>query len=144
MTDWPERAITLTEERNHSFCFTLTADGTQSRRSSQLEDFFPLIEQASIAWVDVKVEDFEKEILEAGLKFGYSDLMIKQLLTRLGDGTRFLGSYEDYNNQMGLLLPAINVRGADITIYPVIILLKRNLLMTIRSNQTHVFRNLHR
>ena len=144
MTEWQERVTTLTEEKNHSFCFTLTADGTQSRRSNRLEDFFPLIEQASIAWADVKVEDFDKEILEAGLKFGYSDLMIKQLLTRLGDGTRFLGSYEDYNNQMGLLLPAINVKGADITIYPVIILLKRNLVVTIRSHQTHVFRNLHR
>ncbi len=144
MADWQERANTISEEKNNSFCFTLTAKGTQSRRSSNFEDFFPLIDQASIAWADIKVDDFEKEIVGIGIKFGYSELLIKQLLTRLGDGTRFLGAYEDHDTEMGLLLPAISVKGPDITINPVLILLKQNVIVTIRSSKTHVFRNLHR
>jgi len=144
VTNWQEKANTPSDEKNQSLCFTLSAGGTQSTRSSHLEDFFPLIEQASIAWTDIKVDDFEKEIVETGMKFGYSELLIKQLLTRLGDGTRFLGGYEDYDTEMGLLLPAISAKGSDITINPVVLLLKQNVIVTIRSNKTHVFRNLHR
>lgn len=144
MTDSQDRVGTLSEEKNLSFCFTLARSGTQSKRSSHLEDFFPLIEQASIAWVDIKVDDFEKETIETGAKVGFSELLIKQLLTRLGDGTRFQGGYEDYDTELGLLLPAISVKGFDITVYPVLMLLKKNLIVTIRSNKTHVFRNLHR
>jgi magnesium transporter len=144
MADLQDRIGTLSEEKNLSFCFTLTRSGTQSKRSSHLEDFFPLIEQASIAWVDIKLDDFEKEVVDAGTKFGFSGLLIKQLLTRLGDGTRFQGGYEDYDTEMGLLLPAIIVKGFDITINPILILLKDKLVVTIRSSETHVYRNFHR
>ena len=144
MTDLQDRVDTLSEERKLSFVFTLTRSGTQSKRSRHLEDLFPLTEQASIAWLDIKVDDFEKEAVEKGTKVGYSELLIQQLLTRLGDGTRFQGSYEDYNTEMGLLLPAISVKGFDITINPVLMLLKKNIIVTIRSNKTHVYRNLHR
>ena len=144
MTDWQDRVGTLSEEKDLNFCFTLARSGTVSKRSSHLEDFFPLIEHASIAWLDVKVGDFEKEVVETGVKVGFSELLIKQLLTRLGDGTRFQGGYEDYNTEMGLLLPAISVKGFDITINPVLMLLKKNLILTIRSKETHVYRNLHR
>jgi magnesium transporter len=144
MTDSQDKVGILSEEKNLSFCFTLTRSGTQSKRSSRVEDFFPLIDQASIAWIDIKVEDYENETVEKGIKVGFSELLIKQLLTRLGDGTRFQGGYEDYDTEMGLLLPAISVKGLDITINPVLMLLKKNLIATIRSNKTHVYRNLHR
>ena len=144
MTYLQDKVGTPSEEKNLSFCFTLTRSGTQSKRSSHLEDFLPLIEQASIAWVDIKVDDFEKEIIETGIKVGFSESLIKQLLTRLADNARFRGGYEDYNTEMGLLLPAISVKGLDITINPILMLLKKNLLVTIRSSKTHVFRNLHR
>jgi magnesium transporter len=144
MADLQDKTGTLSEEKNFSFCFTLTSGGTQSKRSRNFEDFIPLMEQASIAWVDVKLDDFEKEAVETGVKFGFSELLIKQLLTRLGDGTRFQGGYEDYDTEMGLLLPAISAKSFDITINPVLMLLKKNLITTIRSNKTHVYRNLHR
>ena len=144
ITNFPEKVDTLSEEKKLSFCFTLTGTGTQSKRSSNIEDLLPLTEQASIAWLDIKLDDFEKEAMEKGVKVGFSELLIQQLLIRLGDGTRFQGGYEDYDKEMGVLLPAISVKGLDITVYPVLMLLKKNLVVTIRSNKTHVFRNLHR
>jgi len=144
MAGWQDRVNTQSEEKNLRFCVTRTRSGTQSRRSSHLDDFFPSIKQASIAWVDIKVDDFEKEIIETGIKVGFSELLIRQLLTRLTDKERFKGGYEDYDTEMGILLPAIRVKGFEITINPVLILLKKNLIVTIRSNETHVFHNLHR
>lgn len=144
MVDLQQTVATPSEEKNLSLCFTLTKNATQSKRSSHLEDFFPLIENASIAWVDIKLGDFEKETLAAGVKFGFSEMLMKQLLTRLGDRARFQGGYVDYDTEMGLLLPAIIVKGFDITINPILLLLKDKLVVTIRSSETHVYRNFHR
>jgi magnesium transporter len=144
MTNWQDRAGNLLEEKNLNFCVTLARSGTQSKRSSHFEDFFPLIEQASVAWVDIKLGDFEKETIDAGIKFGFSELLIRQLLARSADRVRFQGGYEDYDAEMGVLLPSIVVKGFDITINPVLMLLKKGLILTIRSSETHVFRNFHR
>jgi magnesium transporter len=144
MTDLQHTVGAPSEDKNLSFCFALKRNATLSKRSSRLEDFFPLVEHASVAWVDIKLGDFKRETIDAGVKFGFSELLIKQLLTRLGDGTRFQGGYEDYDTEMGVLLPAIIVKGFDITINPVLILLKEKLVVTIRSSETHVYRNFHR
>ncbi len=144
MTELRNGIGTLSEERDPNFCVTLAQSGIQSKRSSQPEDFFPLIENATIAWLDIKVDDFEKEAMQTGMKVGFSELLIRQLLTRLGDGTRFQGGYEDYDTEMGVLLPQINVKNLDITINPLLMLLKKNLILTIRSSKTHVFHNIHR
>ncbi len=144
MADLQNVDRTLMEEKNLSFYFSLTKNGTQSKRSTHFEDFFPLMENASIAWIDVKIDDFEKEAVETGTKFGFSELMTKQLMDRLGDGARFQGGYEDFDTEMGVLLPAIRVKGFDITINPLLMLLKKGLIVTVRSNKTHVFHNIHR
>lgn len=69
-----------------------------------------------------KVDDFEKEIMETGAKVGFSESLIKQLLTRSTDRADFQGGYEDYDTERGLLRPAISAKGFDITINPVLIL----------------------
>jgi magnesium transporter len=144
MTESQSKFVAPFEEIKDGRCFALTESTTESKHSNLLEDFFPLIEHASIAWVDIKLDDFEKQAKETGVKFGFSELLIKQLLTRLGDGPHFQGGYEDFDVEMGVLLPAIVVKGFDIAINPILILLKNRLIVTIRSNVTHVFRNFHR
>jgi Mg2+ and Co2+ transporter CorA len=144
MTELKSKFVSLSEEIKDGRCFILTKSATESKHSNRLEDFFPSIEKASIAWVDIKLDDFEKQAKDIGVKFGFSELLIKQLLTRLGDGQHFQGGYEDFDIEMGVLLPAIIVKDFDITINQILILLKNRLVVTIRSNVTHVFRNFHR
>jgi hypothetical protein len=107
---------TLSEEKNLSFCFTLTKSGTQSKRSSHLEDFFPLIEQASFSWVDIKVDDVHQEAIEIATQFGFLEEMVKQLLVRSTEEMHFLGGYQDFDIEIGLLFPVIRVEGFTIEI----------------------------
>ena len=144
MAELQDKVDTLSEEKNLSYCVTFSESGTQSKRSSHLEDFFPLIERSSIAWVDIKVEDLKKEVIEIAAKFGFSQEMVKQLLARSTDGRRFQGGYQDFDTEMGLLFPAIRVKGFDVTINPLFILLKKGLILTIRNREVHIFHNLHR
>ncbi len=144
MTELRNREEPLAEEKIPSLCFTLEGSSAHSKRSSRIEDFFPLMDRASVSWVDIKVSDFEKETIDNAVKVGFSESLTKQLLTRLGDRARFQGGYEDYDTEMGILIPSIVVKGFAITVNPVLMLLRKNLLVTIRSKETHVFRNLHR
>lgn len=139
-----DRVDTLSEEKNLSYCIALSESGTQSKRFRYHEEFLPLIEQSSIAWVDIKVEDLQKEAIEITTKFGFSQEMVKQLLTRSTDGRRFQGGYQDFDTEMGLLFPIIRIEGFNVTINPLIILFKKSLILTIRSRETHIFHNLHR
>ena len=144
MSELQKRVDTLSEERNLCFCVTLSESGTQRNRSSHLEDFFPLIDQASIAWVDIKVDNFQKEALETATKIGFSQEIVKQLLTRYTGGLGFQSGYEDFDTEMGLLFPAIRVKGFDVTINPLLILLKKGLILTIHSYETQIFPHLLR
>ena len=101
----------LSKEQPLCFCATLSGRGTQSKRSNHLEEFFPLIRKASLTWVDIKVDDFEKDAVETSTKMGFSELLVTQLLTRLADRGRFQGGYEDFDTEMGLLFPEISMEG---------------------------------
>lgn len=144
MVDLQDKVGTQSEEKNSGFCVTLARSGTRIKRSSNLEDFFPLMKQSSIAWVDIKVDDFEKEAVEMATKVGFSELLLKQLLTRLEERVHFKGGYEDFDTEMGVLFPAVSVKGFDITVNPLFILVKKGLVLTMRSRETHIFRNVHR
>ena len=120
------------------FCATLSKSGTQSMRSDDLEDFFPLIKQASIAWVDCIVDDVEKDVVQVATKFSFSELLATRLLKNARSG------YEDYDTEMGILLPAIYVKGFNVTIHPLLILLKKNLILSIHTRETKRFFHIRR
>lgn len=129
------------EEGNLNFCVTFTKDATQSKLSKYLEDFSPLVEQASVAWVDANVENFNKEAVEAATKFGFSDRLVRRLLRNLTGHTSMRGGYEDFDTEIGLLIPAIQVKVSDVMLEPLLILMKKNLILTVHSrNATPLFR----
>lgn len=120
------------------FCATLSKSGTQSMRSDDLEDFFPLIKQASIAWVDCIVDDVEKDAVQVAAKFSFSELLVTRLLKNVRSG------YEDYDTEMGLLLSAIYVKNFDVSIRPLLILLRKDLILSIHTSETKRFFHIRR
>jgi len=118
------------------FYASLRRNKTQCIRSEYLEDLEPFISNAKhteVAWVDYIVDDFPKESLSVAMKLGFSELLIKNLLKSARSG------YEDFNNEMGLFLPAIHVEGFEVTLEPILILLKKNLLVTLHTSETTRF-----
>lgn len=144
MANLQDKVGTQPEEKSLGFCAAVVGSGTRVKRSDQVEDFFRLVNQSSIAWVDIKVEDVEKEAVEIAAKVGFSESLLKQLLVRLNEKVHFQGGYEDFDTEMGFLFPAVGVKGFDITVNPVFVLLKKGLIMTVRSRETHIFHNVHR
>jgi magnesium transporter len=128
----------ILDENNRGFCAILTGKGAQSSYSAKIDDFSPLIDHATIAWIDFIIEDFEKEATESATKVGFSDQLIKRLLLDIR------GNYEDLDTEVGLLLPAIHVEGFDINMEPLLILLRGNLLLTIHTRKRSRFYQMRR
>ncbi len=120
------------------FCATLMKKGTQSVRSEDLNEFIPLIEKASVAWVDYVAEDVKTDAISAATCFGFSETLVASLLQNPRTG------YEDYETEMGLLLPAIFVKGFEASINPLLILIKKDIILTIHTREIKRFVNIRR
>jgi len=115
------------------FCATLHDEKTQCVRSDYLEDLEHFIKKKDIVWVDYIVDEFETESMRIAIKLGFTELLVKNLLKSARSG------YEDFNNEMGLFLPAIHVNGFDVVLRPMLILLKKNMILTLHTSETTRF-----
>jgi magnesium transporter len=115
------------------FCATLSGDRTQCVRSEYVEDLGHFVSKANVAWVDFIVDDFRKEPLQVALKFGFSEILVRNLLKNSRSG------YEDFNTEMGLFLPAIHVEGFTVSLRPMLILLRKNMILTLHTSETTRF-----
>jgi len=115
------------------FCATLHGEKTQCVRSDYLEDLEHFIKKKEIVWVDYIVDDFQTEPMRIATKLGFTELLVKNLLKSARSG------YEDFNNEMGLFLPAIHVDGFTVALKPMLILLRKNLILTLHTSETTRF-----
>lgn len=132
----------FTDEKNpyraRGFCGSILKGKTQSIRSEYIEDFEPFIKKAQIAWVDYIVEDFSKDASKTAQKMGFSELLVKSLLKNIRSG------YEDFETEMGLLLPAIHVKGFDVALEPQLMLIRKNIILTLHTRETTRFSHIRR
>lgn len=112
------------------FCVALCNGKIQCRESKNLSDLCPMIKKASVAWVDYIVEDFEKDLVKMATELGFSEFLVKNFLKNIKSG------YWDLGNEMGILLPAIRAKGFDVMLNPLLILMRKNVLVTLHTGET--------
>ena len=125
------------EERG--FCVALRKDGTTIETEGRnVEEFFDLINTSSVSWVDYIIEDIKNDAPKIAKAIGFSDQLINTLLKSGRHG------YEDLDREMGLLIPALIVKGFDVHTDPLIILMKENLVVTLHTTEIKRFFRLRR
>jgi len=124
------------EERG--YCAVLQNGETHHKESRDVCDFCPLVSTASIAWIDYVIEDLENEAPKVATTLGFSDLLVKHLLKDMRSG------YEDFGNEMGILTPAIIVKGFDVKLAPLIILVRENVIVTMHNTEVKRFSRIKR
>lgn len=122
----------LVEEQG--FCAVIYKNGETARKESKtVTDLCPLVKEASIAWIDYIVPDLEKGGLAAASALGFSELLVKNLLINEWSG------YEDFGNEMGILIPAMRVDGFEVQLIPLLVLAQKNLVVTLHTSETKRF-----
>lgn len=116
------------------FYVAQSASGNISQGYAQSsEPFLKNINEAKLSWLDYHVDDVEKEARKIGERFGFSRSLISALLRERRS------SYQDFDAEMGLKVPAISVDGMNVGVHPIIILIGKSKIVTIHSHKLQRF-----
>ncbi len=108
------------------FCMGLDSSGKTFRQEAESPtNFLEILNKSIVAWVDYITDDPMKDIPLVAAQMGFSQTFISNLscCDQL--------NYEDFDNEMWLSFPSIQIRGTDVKAYPLIILLRKNLVFTV-------------
>lgn len=136
-TNGANGVILALEERG--FCVYQKKGGEIVRlQSRDLGDLARRVQNASLAWVDYLIDDISLDMPQAAAAFGFSDTLVKSMLKVTRSG------YEDLENEIGISIPAITVTGFDVRLNQLIILMKKNLILTMHTTEVKRFFRLRR
>jgi magnesium transporter len=114
--------------KGRGVCVALPSHGKPIKLSGNTpEDFLPTLQSTSLAWVNFGVEDLEKEGTEIAAKMGFSDTIVTSLIKG------YYSNFEDRDVELGLMIPAVKITGLDLKTYTLIILVRRNLILSIHN-----------
>lgn len=110
------------------FCTALMPSGETVRiESDTMSEILDIVRKAVVAWTDCWVTDIEHGGSLVASQMGFSELLVSTLMAGHYSG------YEDYDTEMGLMLPAIQVREFEVTLNPIWLLLRRNFILTVHT-----------
>jgi magnesium transporter len=93
------------------------------------EEFLPIVQSSTLSWVNYAAFDLEDDGSKVAQMFGFSETMVSTLLKG------YYASYEDREVELGLMVPAVRVRGSEIKVFPLIILVRKNLVLSLHSKE---------
>jgi hypothetical protein len=104
------------------FCVALSSGGTIFKTDAESPaDFMDILNESVIAWVDRWTDDFDKDAPVAAAQLGFGEPLISSLT---GDSRL---TYQDFDTEMGIKLPSVQVRQFDVEAHPLLLLLRRTL-----------------
>ena len=113
-----------------AFCVALSSLNQSIKlHSDNPADFLAAINDAKIAWINCTVEDLEKNGPGVVKALGFGQDLFQSLLV---DSPSV---YEDEDLELGMKLPVIRVYNLEVSTYPLLILIKRNLILTIHTQE---------
>jgi magnesium transporter len=108
------------------FCMALDSTGKTFKLEAESPNpFLDIISQSVVAWVDYITDDPVKDLPTAASKLGFSDAFI----CNVTGGNQL--NYQDFDSEMFMRIPSIQIRGNDVQAYPLLFLLKKNMIFTI-------------
>ncbi|MFA4877529.1 MAG: CorA family divalent cation transporter [Methanoregula sp.] len=113
-----------------SFCITLNQDGRIDRLVDRpLEEYLSAVREASVSWIDYSTSDDDREIEKIAQIAGFTKIPIPKLTTG------FYSAYEDYDTELGIMLPSVTVKVEKMTVHPLFVLIRDNFVITVHSEE---------
>ena len=92
-------------------------------------EFVPYLKTTSLAWVNCRVSDLEKEGPAVAASLGFSTSLVESLLQNRHSG------YDDREIELGMMLPAIRVEKLKVMGYKYLFLMKDGIIFTIHGEK---------
>ncbi|MCU0631147.1 MAG: CorA family divalent cation transporter [Methanoregulaceae archaeon] len=128
ITIMPELPLDSSFMNGSSFCVTLKPGGLTDKIVNQSPvQYLVAVRDASVAWVDFTTKELQHEIEVIGPAMGFQRVDYQKLFSG------FYSSYEDYDDELGIMLPAVAMTDEDIMIRPIVILIRGNTIVTVHN-----------
>lgn len=113
---------------NKWHCIYLEGSGKTVKQEA--ESPTPFLERASqsiVAWVDYITDDPMKDLPVVAAQMGFSEAFISNLssLKQL--------NYEDFDNEIWISFPSIQIRGTEVKAYPLLFLIRKNIVFSVHT-----------
>ncbi len=121
-----------------AFYVSLSAQGAQKIESDDFTEITSLLHEEELEWMDFSVSDILKDSLAIASSLKFSEQLVTTILSN-----RF-SAYEDNEYELGLMIPAIRVHEFEVNVYPLLILIRKNLVVTIHPQEVVRLEKLYR
>lgn len=113
-----------------AFCVALQKSGDAIKTSGNLvSEFLPFMKDAVISWLNFTVEDLQKDSETIAAELGFTPTLATSLITIS------YSAYEDLDMEMGLVLPAVRTKRLEVSVNPILILIRKDLIVTIHGKE---------
>lgn len=90
-------------------------------------EFISTLQNSVLAWINFTVSDLAKEGSEVATVLGFSTSLVPELLKG------YHATFEDREKEIGIMVPAVRVKKLEVQIQPLLILVRKDLIVTIHT-----------
>jgi len=113
-----------------AFYVSLSKDGVTTKvESDNVSEIVGLLKEDALEWMDFTVENINEDSFFIATSLKFSLQLVASVLSE-----RY-SSYEDLDSELGLMLPAVRVERFDVQVYQLLILFRKNLIITIHPKE---------
>jgi magnesium transporter len=108
------------------FCISLECSGKTFKQEAESPTaFLEVVNRSMVAWVDYITDDPMKDLPLVAAQMGFSESFVSNLSScdQL--------NYQDFDTEMWITFPSVQIRGTDVKAYPLLVLIKKNLVFTV-------------
>lgn len=125
--------------QKRAYCVSLTGKGiTKKLECDDVSEVLHLLDEDALQWMDFSVENLKEDsiLIATSLKFSLQ-LLASVLSNRYS-------AYEDLDVELGLMLPAVRVEKFDVNVHQLLVLVRKNLIVTIHPKEINRLQKIYR
>jgi len=125
--------------QKNAFYVSLSKDGVTTKfESDSLSEISKLLKEDALEWMDFTVENINEDsyFIASNLKFSL------QLIASVLSSPH--SAYEDLDTELGIMVPALRVDKFDVKVYHLLILIRKNLIVTIHPKEVIRLQKIYR
>lgn len=125
--------------QKNAFYVSLSKEGITTKvESDNVSEIVSLLKEDALEWMDFNVENINEDSFFIATSLKFSLQLVASVLS-----DRY-SSYEDLDTELGVMLPAVRVEKFDVKVYPLLILIRKNLILTIHPKEVVRLQKIYR
>ncbi len=112
--------------QKNAFYVSLSKDGvTTKAESDDISEIVHLLKEDALEWMDFSVDNINEDSYFIATSLKFSLQLVASVLSSRHS------AYEDLDVELGLMVPAVRVEKFEVRVYPLLIFVRKNMVVTI-------------